>query len=252
MTRHLLAVGLLGLVLGGPATLSAAEPGAALLGVYSSSQPAVVRPVVDVRGIVGSAVRGDVPGIISNSVPYRYQGHVWGYYPWRGYVEGRPYYGYRYPGYAYPYPYGYNAYRYGAAAPYANPQDPISGATRPYAFDGTDPAAGVSPPPANPPSIVTTAREPAQIVNPADNGVTLSFVIDGRAYSVAPGKQEDVLGGPDRVISFDRGGSRGSARYALRAGTYTFTPTDNGWELYHSEPRQGEEIPAPAPMAKPQ
>ncbi len=205
--------------------------------------------MVDVGGIVDSAIRGDVPGIVANAVPPRYHGYVWGYYPWQNYVP-RGYYGYsRYPNYGYYAP-GYgNAYR-NDAYDYRY-SDPGYGVARPYSYDdGTNSgAASIVTPPANPPA----AMESARVVNPADNGVTLSFMVDSQVYSVAPGAHQDVVGGPDRVITFDRGDSRGTGRYALRAGTYTFTPSQSGWELYHTEPqsRQGEVIPAPEPTLAP-
>ena len=255
MARHLWVAALACLATVGVSSLSAAEPQDFLSGVYyPERQPTLVRPVVDVGGIVDSAIRGDVPGIVASAVPNRYSAYVWGYYPWQNYVP-RPYYGYGYPRYGYAYPYrGYVAPGYGANGNdvydyrYSNPGYSVS---RPYSYEEGTNGAGRSivAPPSNP----ATASEPARVVNPADNAVTLSFVVDSQVYTVAPGSYQDVLGGPDRVISFDRGDSRGTGRYSLRAGTYTFAATKSGWELYHTQPpsRQGEVIPAPEPTPAP-
>lgn len=262
MTRHLWLVALAGVASVGVSTLPAAEPRDFLSGLYvSERQPAWFTPVVDVGGIIDNALRGNVPGIINNAVPPRYQGHVWGYYPWQNYLP-RGAYGYAYPqnGAAYPY--------YGAPTPaYPNNNsnydyryaDPNYGAARPSAGDPANPASPsiVVPSadtPANPSAGPAAASERAKVVNPAENGVTLSFMVDSQVYTVAPGAHQEVLGGPDRVVSFDRGDARGTGRYSLRAGTYTFTATGKGWELYHTEPesRQAEVIPPPPVPTLPQ
>lgn len=255
MTRHLWTAALAGLASISVLTATAAaEPRDFLSGLYiSEGQPARITPVVDVAGIVDNALRGNVPGIVANAVPPRYQGYVWGYYPWQYYVPrgNYSYYRYPYPRYVAPYPYGYYVPGYGGVyrndnydARYANPEYSVA---RPYSSEDVTGSTGRSivMPPANP----TSASEAAKVVNPATNGVTLSFVVDGQVYTVAPGESRELVGGPDRVITFDRGSSQGSGRYALRAGTYTFTATDKGWELYHTQPesQQGEVVPVPQP-----
>jgi len=254
MTRHVWMAAMAGVISVSASILPAAEPRDFLSGLYvPEREPARLTTVVDIGGIIDNALRGDVPGIVNSAVPPQYQGHVWGHYPWQYHVPRGYYYDYRYPGYdrAYPYYHSpapvYPNYDYGDA-------NPNYGVARPPAGEATVPASPsiVVPsddPPANPP----IAAEPARIVNPAENGVTLSFVVDRRVYTLAPGAHRDLLGGPDRVITFDRGDSRGAGRYSLRAGTYTFTATANGWELYHTEPesRQGEVIPPPVPTAAP-
>ena len=39
---------------------------------------------------------------------------------------------------------------------------------------------------------------------------------------------------PASVIRFGRGSNRDGIQSRLRTGSYTFTHTDHGWELYHS------------------
>jgi len=218
MTGHLRVVSLVALTLGGPSMLAAAEPRFALLAAHPSDQPPPVRLVVDVGGIIHSALRGDVPGIVYHALSGPYCADRWGYHdPWHRQGWGYPYPGYPDYGYGQPYGYDYRAY---------------------YA-----PGVAGAPPP-NPPALPERAR----IVNSVENRATLSFLIDGQVHSLAPGGQQDVQGGPARVIAFDRGQSHGTARYAIRAGTYTFTPTEKGWELYHSPPSAAEEVPRPEPI----
>jgi hypothetical protein len=82
----------------------------------------------------------------------------------------------------------------------------------------------------NPPVPQGEAR--AVVANPATNSATLSFHVDGTAYSIAPGETKEFDVSIPHVVQFDRGGSTGTARYALTSGIYTFTPTAQGWELY--------------------
>jgi hypothetical protein len=76
------------------------------------------------------------------------------------------------------------------------------------------------------------AQAPAEVVNPATTGVTLSFNVNGQAYSLAPGMKQDLTISPGDTVSFDRGGSFGAATYSLNPAIYTFAATNNGWELY--------------------
>lgn len=70
------------------------------------------------------------------------------------------------------------------------------------------------------------------LVNPAENGTTLSYTLDGMAYSLAPGYSQRV--NQVCVIEFDRGGYAGLARFTISRGTYTFTVTNGAWNLVDS------------------
>ena len=76
---------------------------------------------------------------------------------------------------------------------------------------------------------------PIKITNPAANGVTLSYTLDGVAYTIAPGYSQDFREDRGWVVQFSRGASLDQAEYGLQSGLYTFTSTDHGWELYRSE-----------------
>jgi hypothetical protein len=101
----------------------------------------------------------------------------------------------------------------------------------------------------NPP--VPSGAAPAVVTNPATNSATLNFQVDGAAYSLAPGETRDFDVSVPHVVQFDRGGGAGMARYSLTSGTYTFTPTAQGWELYHRahEPTLAE--PQASPESRP-
>jgi hypothetical protein len=88
--------------------------------------------------------------------------------------------------------------------------------------------------PANPTPSAANAVANVAIVNPEGNGVDINFLVDGEVATLPSGTRIDLAISQARVIEFDRGGSFGSARYALSDGLYTFTPTDKGWELFRS------------------
>jgi hypothetical protein len=72
----------------------------------------------------------------------------------------------------------------------------------------------------------------ARIVNPANNGVTLTFSINHRLYALAPGMHQDVPYARGHHIEFDRGSGHGLARYSLDGAVFRFAPTPNGWDLF--------------------
>ena len=76
---------------------------------------------------------------------------------------------------------------------------------------------------------------PITITNPATSKVTVSYTLDGNAYTIPPGYSQDVREDRAWVIQFSRGTNLEQARYGLQSGLYTFTSTDHGWELYRSE-----------------
>jgi hypothetical protein len=67
------------------------------------------------------------------------------------------------------------------------------------------------------------------LVNPEENGASISYVLANHQYTMQPGQSQRI----DReyTIEFHRGGDFGNARYSLPAGTYEFTLTDGGWDL---------------------
>ncbi len=84
-------------------------------------------------------------------------------------------------------------------------------------------------------SVVSNPSPPAQftVVNPKENGVTLSFTLDGVRYLLEPGYKLEVR--RVCVIEFDKGGAAGKARYRVSDGKYTFTARNGEWDLLHSK-----------------
>lgn len=69
------------------------------------------------------------------------------------------------------------------------------------------------------------------LINPSSSGVTVSYRLNGEGYRMEPGMSQR-LQPANWTIEFDRGGAMGVSQYRLGAGTYAFTPTETGWELY--------------------
>ncbi len=92
----------------------------------------------------------------------------------------------------------------------------------------TDSASGTADPEATP-----AAETRVVLVNPEDSGGPLSYRISGNhPYTIEPGYSQVLTNKPSWLVEFDRGESFGQARYNLGPGTYTFTATEKGWELY--------------------
>lgn len=81
------------------------------------------------------------------------------------------------------------------------------------------------------------------VINPPKSDSALSFSLGGQIYTLEPGFQKEFRLSPSAIIEFDRGGAFGRARYMVGDGIYTFTPTDRGWELYHSQTEPGPPAP---------
>jgi len=145
-------------------------------------------------------------------------GHVGGhYYPY--YHSYYPYYGGYSSAYRYYYPrsYGYGV-TYG--------QGDLSAAVPANPLPGTG---------------VGTAR--VTVVNPPESTSALSFSLAGQVYTLEPSSRKEFRASQGSIVEFDRGGAFGRARYTVSDGIYTFTPTDRGWELYHSQTEPGPPAP---------
>lgn len=70
------------------------------------------------------------------------------------------------------------------------------------------------------------------IVNPPSSRATINYNINGNHYVMEPGMRQKLPGDRKWVIEFDRGQSFGASAYTLAPGTYHFTPSDLGWQLY--------------------
>jgi hypothetical protein len=76
---------------------------------------------------------------------------------------------------------------------------------------------------------------PITINNPATNNAALSYTLDGDTYTILPGYVQDLREDRAWVIRFSRSANGDKAQYSLQSGTYAFTSTDHGWELYRSK-----------------
>jgi hypothetical protein len=87
------------------------------------------------------------------------------------------------------------------------------------------------------PVYVLDASNPApvafiRLVNPTENMVTLKYRLnDGVLRSLPAGYSIAIH--QQAVVSFDRGGAAGWARYSMTDGTYKFVPVDGLWSMVH-------------------
>lgn len=69
------------------------------------------------------------------------------------------------------------------------------------------------------------------LINPAHAGAIIAYRLNGETYMMQPGMSQRLP--PAKwFVEFDRGGSNGVSQYRLIPGTYAFTPSETGWELY--------------------
>ena len=85
------------------------------------------------------------------------------------------------------------------------------------------------------PVVANFSGGPITISNPATNTATLSYTLDGNAYTIPPGYSQELRADRAWVVQFSRGENSEQARYGIQSGRYTFTSTDHGWELYRSD-----------------
>jgi hypothetical protein len=72
--------------------------------------------------------------------------------------------------------------------------------------------------------------------NPAGSKVQLAYLLDdSREQEISAGETQKLTEKGSYVVSFDRGGDHGTARYTITEGLYEFTMTDHGWELYRQK-----------------
>ncbi len=69
------------------------------------------------------------------------------------------------------------------------------------------------------------------LLNPTKNHATVNYNINGNHYVMEPGMAQRIPAG-NWVIEYDRGQKFGKEVYTLSPGTFRFTPTDNGWQLF--------------------
>lgn len=167
---------------------------------------------------------------------YGSRGYGYGNYGSRGYGYGN--YGYRDYGYrSYGYPYGGFGYGPGLGGIYGNnmvPGYPYYGTGRPsYSYRSTPSPRRtvIISPRSTPPR--EGAGLPIKITSPADAGATLAYSLNQYEYVIQPGESQMLTNDREWIITFDRGGDFGTARYTLFPGSYEFALTEKGWEIYH-------------------
>jgi hypothetical protein len=138
-------------------------------------------------------------------------------------------------------PYGYGGYGYGYNPYYYNPP-----AVRQnyYYYDDTPQQTYTPASPYSGPGV--TVR------NPAGSKVKLAYLLDDtQEQEIAAGETQKLTEKGSYIVSFDRGGKHGSARYTITEGVYQFTMTDHGWELYRQKDMPAEKQPDPKVKANP-
>lgn len=61
---------------------------------------------------------------------------------------------------------------------------------------------------------------------------SINYTVNNDQYSMKPDYQQTLPAGQDWSVRFDRGGQLGEQEYSLSEGTYAFTPTETGWDLF--------------------
>lgn len=77
-------------------------------------------------------------------------------------------------------------------------------------------------------------------VEPISSGVLLvnlgneavNYNVNSDQFSMTPDYRQVLPGDKTWTVEFDRGGDHGKAKYGIANGTFGFTPTHNGWELF--------------------
>ena len=133
-----------------------------------------------------------------------------------------------YPGGYPPYPGGYPAYP-GGYPPYPGGYPAYPGGYPPAVVGQPVPDATAPGPP--------TSVDPIVLLNPKSNAASVGYVLGGSySYDMNPGEEQELKPtSTGWVVSFDRGGSYGTARYTVTDGTYQFVLTDKGWDLVRKQ-----------------
>jgi len=70
--------------------------------------------------------------------------------------------------------------------------------------------------------------------NTAGSLGTINYNVDGTHYVMEPGMSQKLPENRNWHLEFDRGGGFGPAQYTLSPGTYHFTPSDQGWQVFRA------------------
>lgn len=86
------------------------------------------------------------------------------------------------------------------------------------------------------------------ILNPQDGSVNYTLD-DAHNYTMGPGQSQKLASKGSWVITFNRGGDFGDARYTLSEGTYEFAVGDQGWGIRRKAEAVAADAPPPPPAA---
>lgn len=92
---------------------------------------------------------------------------------------------------------------------------------------------------AAPASTKSASASTLQIWNGSGQKIAVAFLVDSKEIELADGQSHSLRAGQQRIIEFDRGGSYGTARYAITDGQYEFVITDRGWDLVRKQSDAG-------------
>lgn len=84
-------------------------------------------------------------------------------------------------------------------------------------------------------STKSTNSRTLQIWNSGGQKIPVAFLVDSNEIELADGQSHSLHGDKQRVVEFDRGGTFGTARYALTGGQYEFVITSRGWDLVRKQ-----------------
>lgn len=152
-------------------------------------------------------------------------------------------------------PYGYGGYGYGNGwGGYGSGYSPryySPPVNRGYYYDDDDyvPQTYVQPTYVPPKPY---AGPGVTVRNPAGSKVNLAYVLDdSQEQEISAGESQKLTAKGSYIVTFDRGGKHGTARYTISEGLYEFTMTDHGWELYRQKDLLPEKQADPKLKANP-
>ena len=153
-------------------------------------------------------------------------GNGGGFQPYGGVGYGNVPYG---PGYGGYYPYGGFNNDYGPYVPRSSGYGPYRGRRPSYSpryTYGARPTVRIAAPAGD--------GLPIKIVRPPDTAGPIAYRLNAYEYVIEPGETQSLANDRDWIVTFDRGGSSGTARYRMAGGTYTFRDTAAvGRDLFH-------------------
>ena len=70
---------------------------------------------------------------------------------------------------------------------------------------------------------------PIVITAPASNDQPIEYLLNGQTFTIKPGQSQKFNHDRDWIVDFNRGEGKGTGKYSLKATTYKFKMTANGW-----------------------